>query len=203
MTTPVPHRRMPTDPHTEEIVFVTEDGAPTGETAPKLASHHEHTRLHLAFSCYVLRVSDEALLFTRRADEKKVFPGVWTNSVCGHPAPGERLEDAVRRRAAYELGLQELSGLRCVLPVYRYRTPPYQGIVENEFCPVFVAWTDGEPNPNPTEVDSWRWIAWDSYRILLRDDPDAVSFWARDQLGPLERTRPWSAQDPRVPRSTP
>ena len=40
----------PTQPETEQIVFVTEDGVPTGETGPKLASHHEHTRLDLAFS---------------------------------------------------------------------------------------------------------------------------------------------------------
>ncbi|HET6288986.1 MAG TPA: isopentenyl-diphosphate delta-isomerase, partial [Amycolatopsis sp.] len=53
-----------TEVDTERIVYVTEDGEPTGETAPKLAAHHEHTRLHLAFSCYLLRSGDQALLIT-------------------------------------------------------------------------------------------------------------------------------------------
>ncbi len=177
----------------ERIVFVTEDGEPTGETAPKLASHHENTRLHLAFSCYLLRSSDQALLITSRAASKKVWPGVWTNSVCGHPAPGEPLEDAVRRRAAFELGLPELKDLRCVLPAYRYRTPPFQGVVENEFCPVFVAWVDDEPNPHPDEVGEWRWLDWDDYALLLKDDVTDVSYWAKDQFAQLKDISPFSA----------
>ncbi|MDQ7806619.1 isopentenyl-diphosphate Delta-isomerase [Amycolatopsis sp. A133] len=180
------------EPETEQVVFVTEDGEPTGETGPKLASHHEHTRLHLAFSCYVLRRSDNALLITQRALHKKVWPGVWTNSVCGHPAPGETLEDAVRRRAGYELGLPSLSGLHCVLPKYRYRTPPFQGIVENEFCPVFAAWADAEPSPNSDEVGDWRWVTWTDYTKLLNDTTANMSYWAKDQFSQLKDIEPFS-----------
>ena len=182
-----------TEPETEQVVFVTEDGVPTGETGPKLASHHEHTRLHLAFSCYVLRRGDNALLITQRALHKKVWPGVWTNSVCGHPAPGEALEDAVQRRAGYELGLPSLSGLHCVLPNYRYRTPPFQGIVENEFCPVFAAWADAEPAPNPAEVGDWRWVPWAGYTELLNDPTANVSYWAKDQFSQLKDIEPFSS----------
>ncbi|WP_326567004.1 isopentenyl-diphosphate Delta-isomerase [Amycolatopsis rhabdoformis] len=182
-----------TESESERVVFVTEDGVPTGETGPKLASHHGETRLHLAFSCYVLRRSDEALLITQRALDKKVWPGVWTNSVCGHPAPGESLPDAVRRRAAYEIGLPELQDLECVLPKYRYRTPPFQGIVENEFCPVFVAWVDGDPQPNPEEVGGWRWISWPDYTQLLESTEVNVSYWAKDQYAQLKDKKPFSS----------
>lgn len=181
-----------TEADVERIVFVTEEGEPTGETAPKLASHHEHTRLHLAFSCYVLRSSDQALLITSRAMSKKVWPGVWTNSVCGHPAPGEPIEEAVRRRAGYELGLPRLNGLRCVLPAYRYRTPPFQGVVENEFCPVFVAWVDEDPDPHPEEVGDWSWLSWDDYALLLNDAVTDVSYWAKDQFSQLKDIEPFS-----------
>ncbi|WET76790.1 isopentenyl-diphosphate Delta-isomerase [Amycolatopsis sp. QT-25] len=170
----------------ERVVYVTEDGTPTGETAPKLAAHHAETRLHLAFSCYLTRKSDDALLVTRRALVKKVWPGVWTNSVCGHPAPGETLESAVVRRAAQELGLLNLADLRCVLPSYRYRTPPFNGVVENEFCPVFTARVDVDPEPDPAEVEEWRWISWDTYREMIGDPSSNLSYWAKDQFHHLD-----------------
>jgi isopentenyl-diphosphate delta-isomerase len=178
---------------TERIVFVTEDGAPTGETGPKLASHHERTRLHLAFSCYLFRRRDNAFLITRRGLEKKVWPGVWTNSVCGHPVPGEVLEDAVRRRAAFELGLPELTGLRCVVPRYVYQTPPFNGIVEHEFCPIFTATVDEDPAPNPGEVEDFRWLGWSDYVRLLEQDERSMSYWARDQYPLLSDLEPFAS----------
>lgn len=92
----------------EQIVFVNEDGTPTGEIGPKLESHNASTRLHRAFSCYILRRSDNKFLVTQRALSKKVWPGVWSNSFCGHPMPGETIEDAIRRRGSFELGLTNL-----------------------------------------------------------------------------------------------
>lgn len=176
---------------TEQIVFVTEDGVPTGETGGKLASHHGRTALHLAFSCYVFRRSDNALLITQRALGKKVWPGVWTNSVCGHPLPGETLEDAVRRRAEYELGMIGLGGLECVVPHYVYRTPAFNGIVEHEFCPVFIAWADDDPVPNPIEVEAFEWRSWPDYTRLLRDERQNMSYWAKDQYVLLESLEPF------------
>jgi isopentenyl-diphosphate delta-isomerase len=175
----------------ERIVFVAEDGTPTGETGPKLSSHHERTRLHLAFSCYLFRRRDNAFLITRRALQKKVWPGVWTNSVCGHPVPGEELEEAVRRRAAFELGLPELTGLRCVVPRYIYRTPPFNGIVEHEFCPIFTAIVDEDPAPNPGEVDDFRWLDWSDYGRLLEQDEQGMSYWAKDQYPLLSDLEPF------------
>lgn len=177
----------------ERIVFVTEDGVPTGETGHKLASHHDRTALHLAFSCYVFRRSDNALLITQRALDKKVWPGVWTNSVCGHPLPGEALEDAVRRRAEYELGMSGLDGLECVVPRYIYRTPAFNGIIEHEFCPVFIAWADDDPKPNPIEVEAFEWRSWPDYTRLLHDERQNMSYWAKDQYKLLESLEPFAS----------
>ena len=93
-----------TNPNQELIVYVDDQGVPTGETAPKLDAHTNHTRLHAAFSCYIFNDNGQ-ILVTRRALTKKVWPGVWTNSVCGHPGPGEMDDDAIVRRAEYELGM--------------------------------------------------------------------------------------------------
>jgi isopentenyl-diphosphate delta-isomerase len=168
----------------EQITFVDEDGKPTGETGPKLASHTADTRLHLAFSCYIFNPTTKQFLLTQRAHIKKVWPDVWTNSVCGHPMPGETIEAAIHRRAQYELGLTKLERLTCVLPKYIYKTPPYNGIVEHEFCPIYVAFTGQEPQPNDQEVEAYRWVSWTEYKALLEADSggDTTSYWAKDQL---------------------
>ncbi len=176
---------------TEQIVFVDEQGQPTGEVGPKLASHNANTKLHLAFSCYIFRPSDNKFLVTQRALSKKVWPGVWTNSVCGHPAPGEAVEEAIRRRAKYELGIDVLKDITCVLPTYRYTTPPYNGIIENEFCPVYVAYVSADLKPNDEEVENYQWLDWQEYVDMLNDGYSNMSYWARDQYQQLKDRQPF------------
>jgi len=165
----------------EQIVFVNDDCQPTGETGSKLASHTANTKLHLAFSCYIFRRSDNAFLYTQRAVTKKVWPGVWTNSVCGHPVPGESMEDAISHRAAYEVGITDLQDVQVVLSQYRYTTPPYEGIIENEFCPVYIAYTTQEPMSNPDEVEAYEWLSWSAYAQKLATNANHMSYWAKDQ----------------------
>src|SRR6266545_7309979 len=171
----------------EQIVFVDENGQPTGEVGPKLESHTANTRRHLAFSCYIFRKSDHKFLVTQRALGKKVWPGVWTNSVCGHPMPGEAMEGAIRRRASYELGIKNLKDISCVLTRYRYTTPPFNSIIENEFCPVFTAYIEDEPKPNPEEVETYAWHTWPEYAHWITGHPDKMSYWAKDQYEQLRR----------------
>lgn len=170
----------------EMIVLVDDNGQEIG-TAPKLASHHAHTPLHRAFSCYVFD-SAGRFLATRRALSKKVWPGVWTNSVCGHPAPGESFEAAIHRRSQDELGL-EVGEIQLVLPDYRYKTPPFNGIVENEICPVFVATARGPLHSNPEEVEEYAWMSWPDYAAELARDPDKYSYWAKDQYPRLAQSK--------------
>ena len=139
----------------ESVVLLDEDGTPRG-TAPKATVHTTATPLHLAFSCHVVDAAGRVLV-TRRALSKATWPGVWTNSFCGHPAPGEGFEDALRRRAAFELGL-EVHDVRPLAPDFRYRAVDASGLVENEICPIFTAATDDEPSPNPDEVMDHRWV---------------------------------------------
>jgi isopentenyl-diphosphate delta-isomerase len=165
------------------VQLVDDDGTPRG-TAPKASVHGADTPLHLAFSCHV-EDRDGRLLVTRRALTKATWPGVWTNSFCGHPAPGEPLEDAIRRRARQELGL-EVAEVSPILPAFRYRATDASGVVENEICPVFRAIADRDPSPSPDEVVEWQWTTADRLRNAVVAAPYAFSPWLRLQLQQLD-----------------
>ncbi|NKX51475.1 isopentenyl-diphosphate Delta-isomerase, partial [Arthrobacter deserti] len=162
-----------------QVVLLDSAFQPVG-VADKATVHTGETPLHLAFSCHI---SDDRgrVLVTRRALSKRTWPGVWTNSVCGHPAPGEQLEHAVRRRVGYELGL-ELGDLQLALPDFRYRAVDASGIVENEFCPVFTALAAGTPDPRPDEVLEYRWVDPPALRTAVAAAPWAFSPWLVLQL---------------------
>lgn len=173
----------------EHVVLVTEDGKTTGKTLPKLDAHHDNTPLHLGFSCYVFNDKNE-LLVTQRALVKKVWPGVWTNSVCGHPAKGETVPQAIERRLEFELGMKA-ADIQPVLPNYRYTTPPFKGIIENEFCPVYVAHAASNPKPNPEEVEALKWMSWEDF-VTEASGNDDYSYWCKDQISQLKDNQAFS-----------
>lgn len=168
-----------TQPPSELVVLVDDAATPIG-TADKAVIHGDDTPLHLAFSCHVFR-DDGRVLLTRRALGKRTFPGIWTNAFCGHPAPGEELQDAVRRRGARELGL-EMGALELVLPRFRYRATDATGTVENEICPVFSAIVDTDPQPAADEVVEWEWASPSRVRAAVDATPFAFSPWLVLQL---------------------
>lgn len=172
--------------NTELVVLLDDELTPAG-AAPKATVHTADTPLHLAFSCYVFGPGGRVLL-TRRAIGKKSWPGVWTNSFCGHPAPDELIEDAVVRRARQELGLP-ITDPRVVLPDFRYRAVDASGVVENEFCPVWIAKAGSDPLPEPTEVCEWRWLDWPDLVEAVERTPFLFSPWAQLQVPLLHSVR--------------
>ena len=167
----------------DEVVLVDEAGTPIGR-APKSAAHGPDTALHLAFSCHVVNALGEVLV-TRRALTKQTWPGVWTNSFCGHPKPAESLVAAVRRRSEFELGI-ELNDIELALPLFRYRAIDANGTVENEVCPVYLATTFDEPDPNPREVAEHAWVTPEDLRRSVGAAPWAFSPWLVLQVRELE-----------------
>ncbi|AKK11594.1 isopentenyl-diphosphate Delta-isomerase [Corynebacterium uterequi] len=173
---------------TELVVLVDDAGRALG-TADKATVHTENTPLHQAFSAYLLDAAGQVLL-TRRALGKKTWPGVWTNSFCGHPGPGEALEDAIVRRALDELGIEasSLADPVCILPDYRYRAVDSSGIVENELCPVFTVQLaagigfEEALDPRRAEVDSWFTLPADRLIAAVDAAPGAFSPWLVGEL---------------------
>lgn len=177
----------------EQVVLLDEEGRSVG-VADKRTVHHRDTPLHLAFSCYVFDDTG-AVLVTRRATHKPTWPGAWTNSVCGHPGPGEPLVDAVRRRARDELGI-DVADVRLMLATFRYRAVMPDGVVENEMCPVFVARTADPVRPDPDEVDSFEWVAWADFRSAVLDGTRDVSPWCVSQVQALPSDPGQAPQQP-------
>lgn len=166
----------------EMIVLVDDNGSPVGSQS-KATVHGTATPRHLAFSCHIID-AEGRLLVTRRALGKVAWPGVWTNSVCGHPQPGESMEDAVRRRAAFELGV-EVTGIVCALPDFGYSARDASGIQENEYCPVFIARAVSTLSPNPDEVAEVAWTTVSALTTAVDSAPWAFSPWLVSHLPEL------------------
>lgn len=177
------------DVEKELVILVNEENEPIG-TCDKADVHHDRTPLHRAFSCFLFNDAGQILL-QQRAESKKTWPNIWSNSCCGHPLPKEDLEAAVRRRLKDELGLSEIK-LKIALPDYRYRAE-YLGVVENEFCPVWIGHTNQAPSPNPEEVRSTQWVPWDQFkdgiRTMKSDFFINLSPWCKEETLLLEQSR--------------
>lgn len=168
----------------EQVVLCAPDGTAVG-TAAKASVHHADTPLHLAFSCYLFDRAGQ-LLVTRRATTKLTWPGVRTNSCCGHPAPGESMHAAVRRRLRTELGIAGAS-IDLIVPQFHYRAVMADGTVENELCPVYRAIVDDHTiTPEPAEVAAAWWVPWSDF-LADADGPDALSPWSIHQVAELLR----------------
>jgi isopentenyl-diphosphate delta-isomerase len=131
------------------LELVDERGVTIG-TAEKLSAHLAPGRLHRAFSVFLF---DDAgrLLLQRRALGKYHSPGVWSNTCCGHPYPGEQPFVAAARRTAEELGVAPASMREA--GTVRYNHPdPASGLVEQEYNHLFVGLVRGALHPDPEEI---------------------------------------------------
>lgn len=138
----------------ERVVLVDERDRVIGESG-KMAAHQGDGMLHRAISVFLY---DDAgrLLLQRRAMTKHHFRGLWGNTCCSHPRPGEGTIEAGERRLWEEMGIRV--PLR-EAGVFTYRAvDPESGLTEHEIDHVLVGSFAGEPNPNPAEVDDWAWV---------------------------------------------
>jgi isopentenyl-diphosphate delta-isomerase len=157
----------------EHVTLVDRDDRPLG-AMEKLQAHAEG-RLHRAFSVFVF---DQAgrLLLQRRSAAKYHSPGLWSNTCCGHPRPGEPVEAAASRRLFEEMGFRV--PLR---PLFRfvYRAEIGPTMVEHEVDHVLVGSFQHDPIPEPAEVQEWRWTRFDLLRQEVLREPERFTAWLR------------------------
>ncbi|MFV0459294.1 MAG: isopentenyl-diphosphate Delta-isomerase [Actinomycetales bacterium] len=182
---------MPSSTVADEVVLLDQAARPVG-THPRALVHDEHTPLHLAFSVHLADESGLVLL-TRRALGKRTWPGVWTNSCCGHPLPGEPLAEAIVRRVGEELGCVP-TDLQELLPNFRYRAVDASGIVENEVCPVYRGRVRrADVQPDPAEVVEHCWVPHSAAVAIAQSAAPLLSPWSVMQWREIGEDDPWQA----------
>lgn len=157
----------------EQLILVDAEDRELG-VSDKLQAHLTGT-LHRAFSIFVFDKRKQ-LLIQKRALTKYHSGGLWSNTVCGHPRPGENTIDAAHRR------LKEEMGFDCELYLifnFLYRAEMSNRLIEHEYDHVFVGSFDGEPHPETQEVAAWRWISKPDLESDLREHPEKYSYWLR------------------------
>ncbi|MEW1865954.1 isopentenyl-diphosphate Delta-isomerase [Streptomyces sp. NBC_00669] len=155
------------------LELVDENGVTIG-TAEKLSAHLAPGRLHRAFSVFLF--DDEGrLLLQRRALSKYHSPGVWSNTCCGHPYPGEQPFVAAARRTAEELGVAPV--LMREAGTVRYNHPdPASGLVEQEYNHLYVGLVRDPLRPDPEEIGETLFATPDELAKLREDGPFSAWF---------------------------
>ena len=173
---------------TEHVVLVDELDRQVG-IAEKLAAHQQ-PRLHRAFSVFVFNDAGE-LLLQRRAADKYHSAGLWSNTCCGHPRPGEDVAAAASRRLAEELGI------RCALtrgPHFIYHATIDERCTEFELDHIFFGTTDEVPQPDPAEVQEWRWLSLPAVARELRARPANFTVWFEEAFSLIRPLAPRPAR---------
>lgn len=172
---------------TEYIVLVDQDNQPIGQ-AEKLAAH-QHNQLHRAFSVFIFnKNSPNKLLLQQRAQNKYHCGGLWTNTCCSHPHPGEPIEAAGARRLQQELGF---TTTLTDLGWFHYNAHFDNGLSENEIDHVLLGFIGDEitPIPNPEEVQALRWVDLDLLNKELASAPERFTPWLSKALELILKTR--------------
>ncbi|OYU97685.1 MAG: isopentenyl-diphosphate delta-isomerase [Bacteroidetes bacterium B1(2017)] len=134
---------------------------------------HEKALLHRAFSVMIFNNKGE-LLLQQRAFEKYHSGGLWTNTCCSHPKPGETIEEAAHRRLMEEMGFD------CDLKVHQsfiYKAPFDNGLTEHEFDYVLIGEYNQDPDFNTHEVHAFKWISFNDLNQELVDSPEQFTVW--------------------------
>jgi isopentenyl-diphosphate delta-isomerase len=170
---------------TEEVILVDEHDNEIG-TCEKLTAHQNGGALHRAVSVFVFSPKGEMLL-QQRAKSKYHCGGLWSNTCCSHPRPGESVDNAAHRR------LKEEMGFDCPLTEiysFMYNIAFDNGLTEHEYDHVFSGIWSGDPKANPEEADDWKWEMPEKISAEIREHPHAFSYWFKisfDEV--LTRTR--------------
>ena len=158
-------------PMEEQVILVDEQDNPIGLMS-KLEAHQKAV-LHRAFSVFIFNDKGE-LMLQQRAKHKYHSPGLWTNTCCSHQREGESNVQAGKRRLQEEMGFTtELSEVTSFI----YKAPFDNGLTEHEFDHVLLGYYEDDPEINPDEVASWKWMPLEEVNNDIDNHPDIYTVW--------------------------
>lgn len=155
----------------EQVILIDETDREIG-SEEKITAHEKGVR-HRAFSVFIFSSAGK-LMLQKRADGKYHSAGLWTNTCCGHPRPGEETQDAAKRR------LQEEMGFSCDLKevfLFAYRTELENGLTENEIDHVFFGEHNDAPRADPLEASDWKWVSREELELDVHSSPKRYTYW--------------------------
>ncbi len=157
----------------EFVILVNENDHETG-IMEKMQAHVE-AHLHRAFSVFIFNKAGQ-LMLQQRALTKYHTPGLWTNTCCSHPRPGEITTDAAHRRLKEEMGFdcdfEEVFG-------FVYKAAFENNLTEHEFDHVFIGTSIELPVINAEEVSAYRFATMDEIRKEMQQQPEKFTIWFR------------------------
>ncbi len=157
----------------EKVILVDKDDNAIGEMEKIEA--HKKAILHRAVSLFIFN-SKKQMLIQRRARTKYHSPGLWTNTACTHPCPGETTIEAASRRLEQEMGI--ITDLIKIFD-FTYKERFDNTLTEHEFDHVFVGFTDKIPTPNPAEVCEIKYLDIDTVLNQVEESPERFTVWFR------------------------
>ena len=155
----------------EQVILVDKDDCEIG-VMEKMEAHKQSV-LHRAFSVFLFNPQGKMLL-QQRALTKYHSAGLWTNTCCSHPRPGETLDDAVTRRLMEEMGITAKVS-KAFDFIYQAELPDH--LNEHEFDHVFIGNYDDEVRPNHLEVANFVYQSIEEVAANLQSYPEKYTVW--------------------------
>jgi len=156
----------------EKVILVDTNDKEIGQIEKIKA--HKTGQLHRAVSIFIFNHKKE-LLLQKRALNKYHSPGLWTNTVCTHPKPGETIEEAAIRRLYEEMGIKDTQIFKIF--EFIYKEDLNNGLIEHEYDHVFIGFSDALPIPNPEEVCDFKYINLENILEQVKKYPQDYTVW--------------------------
>ncbi len=153
------------------VVLVDENDQEVG-VMEKLEAH-EKGLMHRAFSVFLFNDNNE-LLLQQRASEKYHSGGLWTNTCCSHPKPGEAAEAGAHRRLMEEMGIHAALDFQFT---FSYKSDYENGLSEHEFDHVFFGRYNDAPKLNPEEAEGWKYMSLPAIEADVAENPHHYTSW--------------------------
>jgi isopentenyl-diphosphate Delta-isomerase len=160
----------------EHVILVDEHDREVG-TMEKMEAHRKGV-LHRAFSVLIFNSKGE-LLLQKRALTKYHSGGLWTNTCCSHPLPGESIPEAAQRKLKQEMGIA------CPLTFshkFIYQVRLDNQLIEHECDSVLIGHYDGAPAINRLEAEDWKYVSMDEVKTDALKNPEKYTYWFRLML---------------------